>query len=71
MRDGNDKTLIKMEGKLYREKQKSLFGLVFFDDKLYYSVYRANYFNSSLNELRLLLICGYCIRLFLSIDMAE
>ena len=71
MIDTNDKTLVTIEGKLYREKQNNLFGLIYFDDKLYYSVIMSNDFKSNSNELRLLVICGYCIRLFLSIDMRD
>lgn len=66
--DKYDKVLIIIEGKTYKEKQRNLFGMVFFDDKLFHTVSLSKPITDRQILLYLMTICGYCIRLFLEID---
>jgi hypothetical protein len=59
-------TILTIDGKLYREKQRNLFGLIYFDDKLYYSVFMSKDLQKT--TIPLLKVCGYCIRLFRAKD---
>ncbi len=69
--DKNNNILISIEGKTSKDKQKNLFGMVFFDDKLYHSVSFLNPITDQRILLYLMAICGYCIRLFLQIDTGD
>jgi hypothetical protein len=69
--DNSNNILITIEGKISKNKQKNLFGLVFFDDKLYHSVSVSNPTMDKRILLYLMTICGYCIRLFLQIDTGD
>ena len=67
----NDNILFSIDGKTYKDKQRNLFGLLFFDDKLYHSVFLSNPSTNKTMLQYLLTICGYCIRIFLQIDFGN
>ena len=69
--DSNGKIIFTITGKLYKGKQKNLFGLIYLDEKLFHSVTLNNDVMEEKETLQLLVTCGYCIRLFLEIDMGE
>ena len=69
--DNSNKILFKIDGKLYKHKQWNLFGLFYIDDKLYHSVYLSDYTIDKQALQKILVICGYCIRIFLEIDMGD
>ena len=69
--DSNEQTVFTIRGKLYKDKQKHLLGLVYFGDKLFHSVTLDKEVVGEKIKLQLLVTCGYCIRLFLEIDMGD
>ena len=69
--DNSNKIIFKIDGKLYKHKQWSLFGLIYIDDKVYHSVYLSNYTLDKHVLQIILIICGYCIRVFFEIDMGD
>jgi hypothetical protein len=69
--DDSNVIIFKIDGQLYKHKQWNLFGLIYIDDKLYHSVYLSNYTLDKHVLQTILVICGYCIRVFLEIDMGD
>lgn len=67
--DGN--VLLSISGKVYRDKQRNFFGIIYFDNKSYYNVSLLNYNGDEHTLLALVTVCGYCIRVFLEIDMGD
>ncbi|MFC7773906.1 hypothetical protein [Flavobacterium sp. GCM10027622] len=69
--DKDNKVLLTIDGQLVKEKQKNLFGLVYFADVLYHSVYVLHPMTEEEKIAYLLLVCGYSIRVFLAIDSGD
>jgi len=68
--DSSGQRLLTITGKVKKERQNNLFGKFYFDDKLYHSVTLDKEIDD-LKKIQLYLACGYCIRIFLDIDMGD
>lgn len=62
--DEQDKCLMTIEGKVYRDKQRNFFGLIYVDDKLFYDISVEESFLNNKDLGKLLVLIGYSIRLF-------